>query len=60
MRNIETITVSEMKGSGVRITDNNLPELNVGRIYPSCILLNNDRYLYVFFGKSKFGRGDRY
>lgn len=56
---VETITADGDKGTPVTTSWNDCPSLNVGRIQPSCILLNN-RYLYVFFGKTKKGRSDIY
>lgn len=56
---VETITAGEEKGSPVQISMDECPELNVGRIQPSCVLMHN-RYLYVFFGKTRKGRSDIY
>ena len=47
-----------MKGSPLKITSE-FPELKVGRICPSSIVLG-DRYLYVMFGKAKKGRGEMF
>ncbi|CDW87826.1 UNKNOWN [Stylonychia lemnae] len=57
-KKIEVITADQAKGSPLKITDD-FPELKVGRICPSSIILG-DRYLYVMFGKAKKGRGEMF
>ena len=52
------ITASNEKGSPLKVTSD-FPELKVGRINPSSIILC-DRYLYVMFGKAKKGRGEMF
>eukprot|EP00347_Sterkiella_histriomuscorum_P005837 403355081 len=57
-KTIEVITASNEKGSPLKVTSD-FPELKVGRINPSSIILC-DRYLYVMFGKAKKGRGEMF
>ena len=58
IKEIEVITAAtDQKGQQVKVSSGELPELKVGRISPSSIILEN-RYLYVLFGKAKKGRGE--